>query len=209
MIRILFAATIAAFLVACASAPSVTTIQEVPESADAPYDNVLVISLFKSFDLRRYLEREIVKKLQAEGIQAVASTSMMDTRTPVTRQTFRTMVDSLGSDAVLITQLVSLDAEAKLKDRRPESTYNVRPTYYFNVWSVELTEYVEPQALSIKHSLVLATQLFSVLNREPVWAIEVESRIAREFERGPDYSVIVDEATAITRQLKRDGLIAR
>ena len=209
MIRNLLAAVIAVSLAACASAPSVTTTQEVSEAADAPYDNVLVISLFKSFDLRRYLEEEIVKKLQAEGVQAVASTSMMDTRTSVTPQTFQSMVDSLGSDAVLLTQLASLDSEAKLKDRSPESTYNIRPTYYFNVWSVELTEYVEPQALSVKSSLVMATQLFSVRSREPVWAIEVESKIAREFERGPDYSVIVDEATAITRQLKRAGLIGR
>ena len=48
---------------ACAGT-TVTRVQELSESADAPYDNVLVISLFKSFDARRYLEDAIVKELE-------------------------------------------------------------------------------------------------------------------------------------------------
>ena len=134
---------------------------------------------------------------------------MMDTRTPVTRKTFLAMVDSLGSDAVLVTQLVSFESRAKMKDMNPEATYNFRPTYYYNVWSVELEEYVAPQTLNLKNSLVLATQLLSVSNKESVWGIEVESRFARDFDQGPDYSIIVDEAKAVTGRLSRDGLIAR
>lgn len=209
MIKFFVAAVIAVSLAACASAPSVTVVQPVSDSADAPYDNVLVVSLFKSFDLRQYLEKEIVTQLEARGIRAVASTSMMDTRTPVTRQTFLAMVDSLESDAVLVTQLVSFESSAKMKDMNPESTYNFRPTYYYNVWSVELEEYVAPQTLNLKNSLVLATQLFAVSNKESVWGIELESRFARDFDQGPDYSLIVDEAKAIAGQLSRAGLIGQ
>jgi uncharacterized lipoprotein YmbA len=43
-------------LSACASGPQITTVQELQQSADAPYDNILVVSLFESFDTRRYLE---------------------------------------------------------------------------------------------------------------------------------------------------------
>ena len=209
MIKFFVAAVFAVSLAACASAPSVTVVQPVSDSADAPYDNVLVVSLFKSFDLRQYLEKEIVTQLEARGIRAVASTSMMDTRTPVTRQTFLAMVDSLESDAVLVTQLVSFESSAKMKDMNPESTYNFRPTYYYNVWSVELEEYVAPQTLNLKNSLVLATQLFAVSNKESVWGIELESRFARDFDQGPDYSLIVDEAKAIAGQLSRAGLIGQ
>ena len=200
---------VALAMAACAAGSKVTTVQPLSDSADAPYDDVLVIALFKSFDLRRYLEKEIVAQLENKGVRAVASTSMMDTRTPVTRQTFQAMVDSLDSDAVLVTQLVSLDSAAKMKDMNPESTYNIRPTYYYNVWSVDLQEYVEPQTLNLKNTLVLATQMLSVANKEPVWGIEVESSFARDFDQGPDYSIIVDEAKAITGRLLRDGLIAQ
>lgn len=209
MIKNSFLLAVAAILSACASAPNVTTVQELSDSADAPYDNILVVSLFESFDTRRYLEKEIVALLSTQGVNAVASTSLMDTRTPVTRATFLAMVENLDSDAVLVTQLVSLNTGAKMQDMNPQSTHIFRPTYYYNVWSVELTEYVEPQSMELSHTLVLATQLYSVLNKEAVWAIESKSKIVQDYDHRQDYSVIVDEATAITQHLSGDGLTAR
>lgn len=192
----------------CATGTKVTTVQNLEESADAPYENILVVSLFESFDARRYLEKEIVVQLSQLGVKAVASTSKMDTRTPVTRKTFADMADEFDSDAVLVTQLVSLNTGAKMQDMSPESTYNIRPTYYFNVWGVELTEYVEPQTMELSHTLVLATQLYSVLNKEPVWAIESRSKIIQDYDHRQDYSVFVNEAKTISSQMSRDGLLA-
>jgi len=200
-------ASITLALCACSAGPQVKTVQALSESADAPYENILVISLFKSFDSRRYLEKEVVKQSE-RGIKGVASTSLMDTKTPVTRQTFIDMVEALESDAVLVTQLVNLESVGTMKDMNPQATRNFRPTYYYNVWSYELTEYVEPQRLELKHSLVLATQLYSVVSQEPVWAIEAKTKIVQDFDQQSGYSVIVDEAKAITSHLARDGLIA-
>jgi hypothetical protein len=168
---------------------------------------VLVISLFKSFDARRYLENEIVTQLEGRGIQAVASTSLMNTRTPVSRQTFLSMVDSLDSDAVLVTQLVSLASGAKMKDMNPQVTYNVRPTYYYNVWSVDQTEFVEPQGLELTHDIVLATQLYSVRDLQPVWAIESKTKFVQDFEQRGGTSPVADEARSIVSHLSRDGLL--
>lgn len=207
MIRRFYLLFAMAALCGCAGT-QVTQIQELSETADAPYDNVLVISLFKSFDARRYLEKEIVKQLEAKGVTAVASTSQMDTRTPVTRKTFQDMAHSLNSDAVLVTQLVSFDTKTKMKDARAQSTYNIRPTYYYNVWGVELTEYVEPQSLQLNHDIALATQLHSVAKQEPVWAIESRTRISVEYDQHRDISVLTDEARSIASHLSRDGLLA-
>ena len=192
---------------ACAG-PQVTQIQQLAETADAPYDNVLVISLFKSFDARRYLEKDIVKELEGRGVKAVASTSLMDTKTPVSRQTFLSMVDSLDSDAVLVTQLVNLESAAKMKDMNPQSTHNIRPTFYHDVWSVELTEYVEPQGLELTHDIVLATQLYSVRDLKPVWAIESNTKIVQAYDQRGDVSVITDEAKAIVSHMSTDGLLS-
>ncbi len=200
---------VAAALGACSTGPQVTRTQNVSESVDTPYENVLVIFLSTSFDSRRYLEKEVVKKLAELGTQAVASTSMMNTRTPVTRQTFLAMVEKIEADAVLITQLVSLRSKGTMTDMNPEATYNFRPTYYYNVWSVDLEEYVEPQAVDYEHSLVLATQLYSVLNKDVVWAIESKSKIDQAFDEQLNYSIYVDEADAITTNLSKDGLIAQ
>jgi len=192
---------------ACASAPKTTTIQPLAPSSGAPFDNVLVVSLFDSFDVRRYLETELVKSLKARGVNAVASTSKMDSRTPVARETFAAMVDELGSDAVLVTRLVSLKTEAKMKDMRPEETVNVWPTYYYNVWAVDVTEYVEPQAMQLDQSVVLSAHVFSVAAKEPVWGIETDAKIVSAFDEGADYSIFVDEANLIVKQLVQAGVI--
>jgi hypothetical protein len=187
----------------------VTETQKLSAAADAPYQNVLVIFLASSFDSRRYLETEIVKKLADRGTHAVRSTSMMDTKVPVTRQTFIAMVDEIGADAVLVTQFAAVQTTGTVVDMNPQATHNIRPTYYYNVWSVELTEYVAPQAVDYEHDLSLATQLYSVQAKDVVWAMESNSNIQQAFDKGPDYSIYVDEAGAIVTQMLRGGLIAK
>ncbi len=194
-------------IAACSSGPQVTRTQELSASADAPYGNILVITLLSSFDSRRYLEDEIVARLAARGTTAVPSTSLMDTRTPVTRATFVKMVEDLDADAILLTQLVDLRSEGTIVDMSPEATVNLRPTGYWNVFSVDTTEYVEPQAIDFKHSLVLLTELYSVKERGPVWGIQSRSQYSISFDRARDYSIVINEAKAITDYLARDGLI--
>lgn len=190
------------------SGTQVTTTQELSSAADAPYQKVLVIFLAESFDSRRYLETEIVKKLEAQGTQAVRSTSMMDTRTPVTRQTFLAMVDDIGADAVLVTQLAALESTGTVVTMNPQATYNFRPTYYYNVWSVDLQEYREPEAVDFEHKLSLTTQMFSVKSKDVVWAMESNADIKQKFDDGRDYSIYVKEADAIVKNLQKGGLIS-
>jgi len=197
----------AAFLLSACAGTQVTRVHDLSDTADAPYRNVLVVSLFELFDMRRYMEDALVKELENRGIAAVASTSLMNTKTPVTRQTFAAMVEEHGSDGVLISQLISLDSTAKEHDARPESTYIVRPTYYYNVWNVELTEYVEPPFLTMKHEIRLATQMYSVSAQEAVWGIESTSKIVTQRETRGDTTFITEEAVAIVRYLARDGLL--
>ena len=200
---------VALFLAACASGPQVTRTQPLSEAADAPYDNVLVVSLFQSFDTRRFFEDAIVKQLEARGVEAVALTSRTDGKTPLNRDTIVRVVDEVNSDAVLVTELLDIATTSRFRDRRPESTYNVRPTYYYNVWNVELTEYSEPKALEAKHALTMATQVFSVSTREPVWTIESESEMFRNVDQQFKGTPIIDEAKAIASAMARDGLLAR
>jgi len=195
--------------VGCSSGPTITTIQSLPESADAPYEKILVITLFSSFDSRRYLETEIVSKLAELGHDAVASTSMMNTKTPMTRSTFVAMVDEIGADAILVTQLVGLEADATVKDMRPEVTINYWPTYYYNVFAVETTEYLEPQGLEVEYDLAMVSEIISVQERKAVWVIKSNSSYTLDTEQVGDYEIFVKEANGIVRQLSRDGLIAR
>lgn len=207
--RTFIAVVIVAAINACASGQQTTVVQPLSDSADAPYRKILVITLFDSFDARRYLEEEIVNALGDRGTAAVPSTSMMNTKTPVVAQTFIDMVDEIDADAVVLTQLTSYAARDSERDARPQATWNYWPTYYFNVFAVQLTEYVEPPRVETEHSLVLATQVFSVRSRQPVWGMESRSVFVEVQEDGLDYDVFVDEANVIVRHMRRDRLISK
>ena len=194
---------------ACSTVPVVSVTRHLDEDADAPYKRILIVTLFDSFDARRYLEDEIVSHLAELGVSAVASTSTMDTKTPVSSETFLKMIVEIGADSLLLTQLTSHYTNHAEIDARPQATYNYWPTYYYNVFQVELTEYVEPPRLETEHSLVLASQVFSVKTREPVWAIESQSVFVEIQEDGLDYRIFVDEANAIVRRMKRDKVVRR
>ena len=196
-------------VLAAFAGPQFAQAQDSTGAAGAPYENILVIFLSESFDSRRYLETEIVKALAKEGTTGVRSTSMMNSRVPLKRETFLAMVDEIGADAVLVSQLANLKTRGTVVDMSPRSTYNIRPTYWFNVYDVELTEYVAPQAVNWEHDLSLAIQLYSVQSRDVVWAMESDSKIKVAFDKGPDYSIYVDEAHAIVKELHKSGMIAR
>jgi hypothetical protein len=191
------------------AAPQPAAAQDEAAAAEGPFKNILVIFLANSFDSRRYLETEIVRKLEERGTAAVRSTSMMNTKVPMTTETFLAQVEEIGADAVLVTQLADLQTKGTQVTMRPRSTYNIRPTWYFNVWSVELTEYVAPSAMNYEHQLSLATQLYSVEAQEAIWAMESNTDILVAFDQGPDYSIFVDEAGAIVKELRGSGMIAR
>ena len=203
----LFVCGFLVLLGACSSSTRVVKVQELSESADAPYHKVLVVALFKKFEPRRYLEDEIVKQLSGRGVQAVASTSMMDTTTPVVRKTFVDMVGKVGADAVLVTHLLNLESTSKEVDMRPEATRNFWPTDYWNVFTTELTEYVEPPGVEFQHSLALATEMYSVRTKKPVWAIQTHSKIQQDFDHLRDYSIYVNEAATIVGRMDREGLV--
>jgi hypothetical protein len=169
----------------------------------------LVIALFASDDSRWSFEREMVKQLSAAGSTAVGSISMEEKDAPLTRKTVLAMLEKFDADAVLVTQVASLKSELEMKDMRPEASYKVSPTYYFNVWNVDLREYVEPQEAEVTSSLVLATQLYDVSTKEAVWAIESKSQIVQDSGSASYYPYIVDEATAIVGQMSAVGLIAQ
>lgn len=202
-------AGIAVLLAACASGTKTTKVFDVSETANTPFKKVLVIALFESFENRMYFETELVKELEAQGAEAVRSTSMMNTLTPVTRQTFVDMVNKISADAVLVSRLESADSSVKVKDMRPEATYNFWPTYYYNVWSVELTEYVEPESVALGHEILLATQVYAVKTKEPVWAIESRFKIQQNIDQLWDYKLFTKEAKAIVTQVSRDKLVGK
>jgi hypothetical protein len=191
----------------CASKPQVITTKEIT-AADAPYRNVLVIALFESFDVRRYLEKEILADLAAAGVEATAMTSMTDTRTIINRDTVIDRAERTNADGVLVIQLISLETTGKQKDANPDATYIFRPTYYYNVWSVDLTEYVEPPYMQFTDQLALSSEMYSAQSAERAWSIRSDWTIKEQLQPGTDYKLFTETAKSIVDAALDDKVVA-
>jgi len=201
--------SLAMVLSACSTMPSVKKIQKLPDTADAPYKNILVVALLSSYTSRKGLEKQVVSQLAERGTKSVASTSMMEPTTPMTKETYVAMIDEIGADAMLVSQPIDLQTGISIQDANPQATYNIRPTYYFNVWDVNLTEYIEPPFVGIEGTYVLASQVYSVSTREAVWAIESTADFHQDISVPRPYGIYLDEARSIVKHLSRDGVIAK
>jgi hypothetical protein len=206
---LVFGSAVALLMLSACMGTRVTTTQELTAEAGAPFRNILVIVLLENFDNRKGFEKAIIKSLAETGTTAVGSTSMMKTTTPMTRQTYLAMLDEFDADALMVTHLVDAATKAGMRDMRPETTVNVRPTYYYNVWEVEVTEYLEPQMLEMKATIELATVLYSVQTREMSWAMESKSKIDRMGGSDRNFMIFNEEAAAMVKRMGKDGLLAQ
>ncbi|MEE4185758.1 MAG: hypothetical protein V2J12_08325 [Gammaproteobacteria bacterium] len=197
----------ATLIAGCSSGPRISRTQPLAADAAVPFEHVLVIAVFESFDSRMNLEKELVKNLAASGTRATAATASLKTTTVVNRDLILKMLESIPADAVLVTQIASQASTMGVRTANPEVTRNITPTYYFNVWEVEVTEYIEPPSMEVTSDLVLATQLYQVSDQQPVWAIESKGTIVKDVRRPGYFEFIVKEAAAIARAMQRDGVV--
>ncbi len=63
--------------------------------------------------------------------------------------------------------------------------------------------------MSYDHELELATQLYSVGQKDVVWAMESDTQVHVAFDKGPDYSIYVKEAEAIVKELRKADMIEK
>lgn len=194
----------------CANIARLTEIQPLEKSAAVPYNKVLVVGLFNSFDTRSLLERAIVQDIGRGTPGAVAATSFMKTTTPLTTETIKAIVKESEADAVLVTQLVDMSkSKTKVKERNPQTSYKINQTFFWNVWDVQVVEYMEPEYLEQKLSLYLITELYQVDNQQRVWAINSKAKIVKDLSR-PDYYPFIDsDAEKIVARMRSEGIIQK
>ncbi len=191
---------------------STTRIQPLDSAAVVPYQKLLILGVFESFEHRSLLERAVVQDIRNINVDAVAvaATSMMKTTTPLNTETVLAIIEESGVDAVLVTQLMNMsDSATKVKSRSPQASWKVRPTYYFNVWDVRLTEYMEPQYMETEMSVVLRTELFVKESKEQVWAIETKAEVVKDSSRPDHHPLANSQAADIVKFLKADGIISK
>lgn len=202
-----FALILSVLIGGCASGPKITSLPAEAEPVDAPYTNVLVVSLFKSVKTRKRFENEVVSQLSARGVEATAMTSVQSSGDTLDRDAVLRQVQRLGADAVLVTQLLSLDSNLKEKKQSPFGGYKFRTTPYHNVYGVETVIYDKLPLTEMVYDAAVRTDLYAASSKKTVWSMGSERHVEYDAEQPVNYINVIDEAQVVVRRLAKKKLI--
>jgi hypothetical protein len=112
---------VALALAGCASGTKLTFVQVAPEPTPrAKFRNVLVVGLVKNPASRQAYEVEMVRALQAAGVQAASSQALLPIGDAPTRESLQRLVNERGFDSAVVGRLV--DARTEVRAVPPAGT---------------------------------------------------------------------------------------
>lgn len=193
---------LACAVVGCATPTEIVKLHHDRSQPGAPYEKLLVVGITATADERRRLEDLLSSKLEAQGTAAVAAWRSTGVSASVLQADIDAVARETSADAILITHIVSVDQEFELQEGRTEVMFECRggdPADYFLYDRVELKL---PDDVSVAHTVVAVSNLYLASSGARIWTIQSTC-----FEKASMDEVLRDEAGAIARQLRRDGLV--
>lgn len=189
-------------LASCAGSTKVEKLYQDPAVRGQNFNRILVVGIASEAGDRRQME-ELVSAQLAERIEsAIPSYKRLGVSSVVTQDALDTAAEAAEADAILITHIVSVSTSADVREGRVDIKSECRggnPADYFLYDHEELRE---PDSVSFAHEVVVVSNLYDADTGTRLWTIQSTCVDRAELE-----SVMADEARAIVRQLRRDGLI--
>jgi hypothetical protein len=99
------------FLISCANSKLSRTWID-PKYGGSQYSNLLVIGVTEDENIRRSFEKKFVEKLEADGIKAVESSTVMSKDQKMDKETILAVVEKTGADGVLLTYLLGVQEKS-------------------------------------------------------------------------------------------------
>jgi hypothetical protein len=204
-LSIRLAAGTVVLLLAAAGCGSQTRIEKLYQDYDSrglQYQRLLVIGIAGDPDQRRRIEDLLAANLAAENVAATAGYTRLGSSPVLLQDDIDEAAAATDSDAILIAHLVSVSTKAAVKEGRVEVKSECRggnPVDYFLYDHEELRE---PDSVAIAHEVVMVTNLYDSQDGARIWTIQSTC-----FEKSDFDTILRQEAQAIVRQLRRDGLI--
>ena len=169
----------------------------------APFSDLFVIGVAKEEKTRRSFENKFVEKLKAAGIQAVASSSVMESDQKIEKAAILAAIEKLDIDAVLVTRLISLTEE---EIRSPSTGEYGRPGDYHGRYSRDYgTAYGyshQPAHYTTSVRVGLETKLYDVRTEKLIWA--ATSKTANPKSNIKLFDAVIE---AFVRDLKKNKLL--
>jgi hypothetical protein len=191
-----------ACLISCASSKLSRSWTD-PQYRGSQYDNLLIIGATEDDNIRRTFEKQFAEKLEAAGIKAVESSSVMSKDQKIDKESILAVVARTGVDGVLLTYLVAVkekDAASPSVNYTPTDDYRGGTTPDLS----SLPGYGSPgaQYSATRVKVRLETNLYDAKTEQKVWS-------ARSITLNPksDTALIDSVIEVFTKDLKKNKLI--
>ncbi len=191
-------------LAGCAESTKATKTFADPTYADSSFEKILVIGVAGDYSNRAAFERAMVSRIREKGAAATAYYTIIKNNEPLSREVVIDVVRSQGFDAVLLTRVISLEADASAKSGSAELKVSRKDDRAIDLFRYDYDVLNEPSVINISSTVTLSAEMFSAADETRLWASE--STIADKKNVG---QIIESAADTIMDQLKKDTLIDR
>jgi hypothetical protein len=198
----------AALLAGCASTPGgneITTSFKAPDAKPMVVSGarVAAVAMVKDPQLRQTAEDQLVKELNARGAQGIAMYKLFPSIDPSQEQAAKKALESAGVQGIV----VMLPKGKSEKVTNTPITYDPEYTgywgrFYQDGWSNSYSAEMVPGTTRTDTQVGVETRVYSLPQNKLVWAGE-----SRTTNPANVNSLISEVATAVGRQLQREGLV--
>jgi len=193
--------SLATMLAACAPQTEVIDLYENFDYLGHRYSYVLVVNTEQRKNDRERFESMQASALRDVGSKAVTSHSVVGFDVVVTEEVLAEAISKSGADAVLITQIVSNEISTSKIEGRVRINKECRKVEFYDPFLYDYAEIQEPDSTSISHTVVVVASLYDASNNERLWTAQSTC-----FDRQTRDEVLLDQATTIAAELRRDWL---
>jgi hypothetical protein len=165
------------------------------ENFKGPVNNVFVMGVFQREVNRRVYEDEFVKKLSAQGVNAIASYREFGSGKLPDKEEIVSKMEALNMEAVLITNIVD-----KERRRVYAETWYQNYGHHYGYWHGRTTEFID----DIYH---VETKLYDVRSEGLIWSALSETVVMEDAIAQSDRNIIKTFINVMVKKLSDDGLV--
>jgi hypothetical protein len=197
-VRALLLALVATIALGCASTRLVNIWRDVKFSGP-PLTRIMVIDVTKQAGIRRTFEDQFVQQLEAKGVRAVASYTLIPEDGEVPRERLAEAIKDSGVQGVLVTRLVRVDVQTQVYAAPYDG-----PAYYgfYGYYSWAWVGLYDAPLIYTYNVVIAETNLFDAANDTLIWSGTTETFPSGNVKKG-----ITAFATVIIKALLASRII--
>ena len=201
-------------LIACATTTKFSAIWG-DEAYKKGIKKILILGLSDKAVIRGSFENHLVKRLEAQGVKAVASSSILAPNVKLDKETFQLHFKDQGFDAVLVTRLLKVDTTTTNYNSSSYSGMYASPYayrsgmpgsyggfygYYGGAYDYAYSSSYSVQSLTVR----VETNIYETQNAKLIW-----SGVSKTFNPAGSEDAINSLSKQLAYRLKKQGYLSK